>query len=473
VASKWQLGLNEVLAATGARCAYPGAVNFTGVGTDSRRDLTGQLFVALVGERFDAHDFIKSAVDQGAAGLLVHKSTPETDAVAAKIPVIETQDTLSALQSLARYWRRKHKFKVVGITGSNGKTSTKEFAKTVIASQFRTHASEGSFNNHWGVPMSLLAAPPGTEVVIQEMGMNHSGEITRLCEIAEPDIVVVTMVGRAHIGELGSQEAIAGAKEEIYKASPNAVQVFNLDNQWTIPMFERGRKALPRNKVFSFSGFRPEADVQMRAERMLDFRLEVTGQIKGVEGRAIVPVIGRHNVVNLMAASALGLALGIPPKNIWAGLAKCRPAWGRNQLVHLQNGMPVVFDGYNANPESMAALIKNLLEMDVAGKKIMVLGEMKELGHESARAHRELGEMVARSGVDLVWFMGPSMANFEAGLKAEKFEKSYFVSDTYEEKVARKLASMLNPTDIAVVKGSRSMEMEKVLQAWNPVDFEV
>lgn len=473
MAGKWQLSLKEVLIATGGECPFDGAVTFSGVGTDSRRSLAGQLFVALVGDRFDAHGFIQSAVDQDAAGILVHKSTPEIAAAAAKIPVIRTPDTLQALQALARFWRRKNKFKVIGITGSNGKTSTKEFANAIITPHFKTHASEGSFNNHWGVPMSLLAAEPDTEVVVQEMGMNHSGEITRLCEIAEPDVVVVTMVGRSHIGELGSQQAVAAAKEEIYLASPDAIQIFNLDNEHTIPMYERARKTLPKGRVLSFSAFRPEADVQMRAERMLDFRLEVTGHIRQVTGRAIVPVIGRHNVVNLMAASCLGLALGISPKSIWLNMTKCKGAWGRNQLVHLQNGMPVVFDGYNANPESMAALIKNLLEMDVSGKKVMILGEMKELGHEAARAHRELGEMVARAGVDVVWFMGPHKGDFESGLKSEKFTKSYFISDAYEENVARQVVAMLNPTDIAVVKGSRSMEMEKVLQAWDPVDFEV
>lgn len=468
----WQLKLSEVVSATKGRSEFSGDVVFTGIGTDTRKDLNGQLFIALVGDHFDAHEFVHTAVERGAAGLLVHQDLKNPE-LKKRLPVIQVSDTLMGLQNLGQYWRRKWPMKVVGITGSNGKTSTKGFTKTLLSSQYRVHASEGSLNNHWGVPMSLLGAAPDTEVVVQEMGMNHAGELTRLSEIAQPDLVLVTMVGQAHIGELGTQEAVANAKEELYLQSPHALQIFNLDNEWTMAMYERAKARLSPERIFTFSSFRPEAHVQMRVERMADFRLQVTGSIHGVEGVAHVPVIGRHNVVNFMAAATVGVALGVPPKALWSALSQCRGAWGRNQLVHLKNGAPVVFDGYNANPESMAALIKNLFEMEVTGKKFVVLGEMGELGHESARAHHELGALVARSGVDLVWFMGPHRADFEAGLKADGFSKTYFVSDTYEESVARQVGSMLNPTDIAVVKGSRAMKMERVLQQWSPVDFEV
>jgi UDP-N-acetylmuramoyl-tripeptide--D-alanyl-D-alanine ligase len=469
--SEWKLSLKEVLKATSGKSTFSGDVIFTGIATDSRKALTGQLFLALVGDRFDAHQFLSSAIQQGTAGVLVHKTMPELEAVAKKIPVIQVADTLKALQSLGHYWRQRWKYKVIGISGSNGKTSTKEFTRTLLEGHFRCFASQGSFNNHWGVPMSLLAAQPDTEVIVQEMGMNHAGELARLVEIAEPDVVLCTMVGRAHIGELGSQAAVAAAKEELYLRSPQAKQIFNLDNEWTLPMFERAQKHLPPGQVITFSSFNRDADVQMRAESIAGFRLEVSGQIDGVEGMANVPVIGRHNIVNLMAAASIGLAMGIAPRTLWQDLPRCRGAWGRNQLVHLKNGTAVLFDGYNANPESMAALLKNLFEMDVKGKKVAVLGAMMELGHEASRAHRELGELVARSNVDLVWFMGPNKADFEAGLKGEKFSKTYFISDSYEESVAREVGSVLNPFDVAVVKGSRAMEMEKVLLHWQPVDF--
>ncbi len=466
---KWSLKLSEVLQAVGGRSGFAGELAFSGVGTDTRKSLEGQLFIALKGDNFDAHDFLAQAVQAGASGILIHRR-PEGWTAPSSVAVIEVGDTLTALQDLARAWRRRCQFKVVGITGSNGKTSTKEFARAVLETEFRVHATKNSFNNHWGVPLSLLAASPDTQVVLQEMGMNHRGELSKLVQIAEPDLVLVTMVGRSHIGELGSQEAVAEAKEEIYLGAPHAVQIFNLDNHWTIPMLQRARVAKTARQILTFSSFR-EADVQLRAAGMSDFSLEVTGKIGGEAGQARVPVVGRHNVVNLMAAASIATALGVKPSAIWAGLTRCRGAWGRNQVVRLSSGAKVLFDGYNANPESMTALIKNLYEIDVPGQKVVVLGEMMELGHESAQAHREIGELVARSGVDVVWFMGPHRADFEAGIKAEGFSKTLFISDGYEESLARKVGSMLNPSDIAVVKGSRAMKMERVLQHWHPLDF--
>lgn len=462
--------LDEVLAATKGACLQSHKREFSGVGTDSRQELNGQLFFALLGEKFDAHEFVKQAADNGAAGVVVHCSTPAIEALKSILTVILVKDTLKALQDLAYHWRVKNKFKVVGITGSNGKTTTKEFTHTIVARHFRTSASKGSFNNHWGVPLSLLNAAPDTQVVVQEMGMNHSGELTRLVQIAVPDIVVVTMVGQSHIGELGSKEKIAQAKEEIYLGSKDAIKIFNLDNEWTINMYERAKKTHPKDKIITFSAFR-SADVSLRVTKMNDFRLQINGQIKGVTGEAQVQVIGRHNVVNLMASAAIGVALNIKPEDLWQDLGFCQGTWGRNQLVHLQNGAHVLFDGYNANPESMAALLKNLWELEVVGKKIVILGEMFELGKGAAQAHRELAELVARSNIDLVWFFGEHARDFEAGLKAENFAKTYYISNTYEEKLAQQIGSMIHPSDIAVIKGSRAMRMEQVLQQWQPVDF--
>ncbi|MGE0762614.1 MAG: UDP-N-acetylmuramoyl-tripeptide--D-alanyl-D-alanine ligase [Bdellovibrionales bacterium] len=471
---KWQLSLADALSGTGGQTDFGGsvsAVHFSGIGTDTRKSLAGQLFVALKGDRFDAHDFLPAAIEAGASGLLVHQDIKHLK-VPAAVVVIRVSDTLHALQSLAHAWRRRCGFKVVGITGSNGKTSTKEFTRTILENHFKVHASQGSFNNHWGVPISLLAASPEDEVVVQEMGMNHSGELTELTRIAQPDISVVTMVGRSHIGEVGSQEAVADAKEELYLTAPQAIQIFNLDNHWTIPMLQRARQRRQAKRIMTFSSFR-EADVQMRVERLADFALEISGKIGGREGRATVSVVGRHNVVNLMAAASIAYALGMKAEEIWREMPRCRGAWGRNQVVDLKSGAKVLFDGYNANPESMTALLKNLFEIEVSGQKVVVLGEMMELGHESAKAHREIGELVARSGFDVVWFMGPHKADFQAGMEAEGFSKTFFVSDGYEESLARKVGSMLNPSDIAVVKGSRAMKMEQVLQQWQPINFTV
>lgn len=463
----WSLTLDELLKATSGKAISRHASSFNGVGTDTRQDLTGQIFIALKGENHDAHSFLQQAVEKGAAALLVHQETADLKSISDKISVIKVEDTLRALQKLAQYWRRRNHFNVVGISGSNGKTTTKEFAQAIISPSMRVHASKGSFNNHWGVPISILGAKEGTQLIIQEMGMNHGGELTELCHIAEPRYVVVTMVGQSHIGELGSQEAVAKAKEEMYVSCPQAVAIFNGDNQFTLEMLQRFRKNSPNSKVLMFSQFNRMADVYLRAETMSIDGMTISGVIGGVEGKAAVQVIGRQNVINISAACCIALAVGLRPEQIWPHISECKTTWGRNQVVQLKGGAKVLFDAYNANPESMAALVRNILEWNNSGgKKVGVFGEMLELGADSAHLHKELGEMVGSSDFDLVWFMGAHKADFEAGLKASSFSKTHFVSDTYEQTLAIKIASMLNPQDMVVVKGSRGMKLERVLEAW-------
>ncbi len=467
----------QVIEATGGKLISQAAsqdLSFGAVSTDTRRPLKGQLFVALKGNQFDAHDFLTQALDQGATGIMVHldqialrqKVGEENwQKYSSRCAFIQVADTLRALQDLAYYWRKGSQFKVVAISGSNGKTTTKEYLGQLLEGDLRVHVSPASFNNHWGVPISLLQAKSNCEWVVQEMGMNHQGELTRLCEIAEPDVAVVTMVGQAHIGELGGQEQVAAAKEELYLASPQALHIFNLDNEWTSAMHarakEKGSKAL-----MTFSGFNASADVCLRAEQMSLAELEVSGHIAGVEGKARVPVCGRQNVVNLMAASAAALAVGMAPERIWAKLPQCQGSWGRSQLVRLAKGTQVLFDAYNANPESMKALLNNLYEMPVKGRRVAVLGEMFELGEAASRLHFELGQAAGLYGLDELWFMGPHWRDFEAGLRSSGFSKNAVLSEAYEQSLALKLGSVLNPEDVAIIKGSRAMKMERVLEDW-------
>jgi UDP-N-acetylmuramoyl-tripeptide--D-alanyl-D-alanine ligase len=368
----WILSAEEVVKATGARVSRPVEEGFCfdGVGTDTRKSLHGKLFIALKGDNFDAHEFLSEAQKAGAKAALVHRRPEGLDP---SFPLFEVDDSLIALQALATYWRLKHKFLVLGVTGSNGKTTTKEFAKAVIGSKKRTYASQGSFNNHWGVPISLLSADPDCEVVVQEMGMNHKGEIAALCAIARPDVVLCTMVGTSHIGELGSQRGVAEAKEEIYIHSPQASYIFNCDNEFTRAMYDKYKNH--KVGVRTFSSFNEDADVHLRADRFDLNGLHLVGHIGGEKGEAQVKSFGRQNVVNLMAASSLALAAGLKPKDIWAALPLCAGAWGRNQWLEHDSGARVLFDAYNANPESMSALLKNLYElMDVPGRRILILG---------------------------------------------------------------------------------------------------
>lgn len=462
--------IEQVVQATGGEILQRGAEKFVGVGTDSRRDLTGQIFVALKGETFDGHQFLEAAVKAGALALIVHQdqNLPSTSS---SVTIVRVKDTLEALQDLASNWRSRIQAKVVAISGSNGKTTTKEFSQAILSQKFKMAVSPNSFNNHWGVPISLLSVGPDVEVAVLEMGMNHSGELRRLCEIARPDVALITMVGRAHIGELGSQQAIVAAKEELYQSTATC-QIFNLDNEHTIAMHERARTNAQVKRILTFSSFRSGVDVSLRVTQMELGSITVTGHIGGVEGQAVVPVFGRHNISNLMAASAVALAASMKPEEIWPSLAKCHSHWGRNQMVNLKSGAVVLFDAYNANPESMAMLMRNFFEVPAKGKKVAVIGEMLELGAEAENLHRELGELVGKTDLDLVWFIGSKGAAFKLGLEQAGFKKTSYFSDGYEQTLAKKIASVLNPDDIVVIKGSRGMRLERVLEAWDPVNFE-
>jgi UDP-N-acetylmuramoyl-tripeptide--D-alanyl-D-alanine ligase len=471
---KWDLKLDEILKVTGGQLLSQHETAWNGVGTDTRADLSGKLFIPLRGERFDAHDFICAAFDKGAKGALFDRSFPEMERLKAQMTLIGVTDTLKSLQSLGLYWRRKNKAKIVAITGSSGKTTTKEFAASILQKKYKTHFSQGSYNNHWGVPITLLGIRPEHEVVVVEMGMNHSGEISELCRIAEPDITMVTNVGSAHIGELGSQEAVAEAKWEIYRTCPDSIQIYNLANSFTRKMHESAAMSVEkdskeRKKIFTYSGY---GDVDLNVVEVgLDF-IRVNGHIGDEKGEVRIPIFGRHNVENAMAAAALALSLDMEPNAIWQALAGLKTSWGRNQLVRLQSGTRVLFDGYNANPESMAALLRNFSEVSCEGNKILVLGEMLELGMDSPRFHEELGRRAGNVGASTIWFMGPHQVDFERGVGLSSFTKNLILSDGYKVDLASKLGSVLNESDIVALKGSRGMRLEQVLRVWNPVDFD-
>lgn len=464
------ISLNDLLTATGGKALSTKATSFTGIGTDTRVNLTDQLFVALRGDQYDAHQFLPAAVARGAAALLVHEE-PSAD-IKNQTTVVLVKDTLKALQQLANFERKKSKALIVGITGSNGKTTSKEFTAALVSAKRKVHYSKGSFNNHWGVPLTLLAEPAGTEVSIVEMGMNHAGELTELCHIAEPDVVVCSTVGAAHVEFFGTVEKIAEAKEEIYKASPaDAIRIFNLDNPYTKKMHEHSIKTQKSKRVITFSASGEKADVQLKIEELSMSSLKISGTIAGEKGEAKVAVFGSQNLVNLMVAASIGLAVGMSPKEIWAALPACKTNWGRNQLVHTRKGAEILFDGYNANPDSMRALLENVALIKNSGKKVGVFGEMLELGSLSAELHQALGEKVGRAGFDVVWFYGPDADAFMSGIQKSGFHKNIMISKSYEESLATQIASVLDKDDIALVKGSRGMKLERFVMACDPVDF--
>jgi UDP-N-acetylmuramoyl-tripeptide--D-alanyl-D-alanine ligase len=425
--------LNDILKAVSGTLISQRVTQFKGLGTDTRCDLTGNLFFALRGDQFDAHNFLSKAFTQGAAGVIVDREGALTDDIRARGTVILVSDTLKALQDFAKWHRSQMSVKIVGITGSAGKTSTKEFLATILEKQKRpTYYSKGSFNNHWGVPISLLGIEPSHEIALIEMGMNRAGELTSLVQISDPDIVMCTMVGQAHIEHFSTVERIAQAKEEIYLAAkPSATRIYNLDNPWTLKMYEKAEELWPTSPRVVFSGggiassegaepnssegAKPNSsegakrenlgDISLQVESMTLDGLIVYGRIGGVESRVKTKVFGRQNCVNLMAAAAGALACGVPPEKVWEGLSECHTVWGRNQLLQTQEQVSILFDAYNANPESMLALFDNISHLNLPARRIGVLGQMLEMGAASKALHEKLGEQAAQAGFDEVFFL--------------------------------------------------------------------
>lgn len=472
-----KMNLQQVLEATQGTLVSEMQTQFFSIGTDTRKDLTGALFIALKGEQFDAHQFLTKAADQKAAALLVHEVNEQVEELKNKCTIILVEDTLKALQNLGHWARKRHPAKFLAMTGSNGKTSTKEFAAAIISSVKRTHFNQGSFNNHWGVPMTLLQTADDAEVALIEMGMNHSGELTELVKIAEPDVVVCTMVGKAHIEHFGTIDSIAEAKSEIYEASSaEVVRIYNLDNPWTAKMYGyaqilMSQGALSAKKIFTFSSQNPIANVYLKIESLTMSQMTIVGKIQDIEGRATVNVFGMQNLTNLQAAATLALTAGLTPEQIWKGLSFCKTNWGRNQLVHLKSGAQLIFDAYNANPDSMKALIDNIPLLSQDSRKIGIFGEMLEMGPQSPELHRDLGLWVGQAGFEQVYFIGAQDAAFKEGLQLANFKGFKSIEKKFDEKVAQDLGAQLKKTDVVLVKGSRGMKLERFVQFCEPLDF--
>ncbi|WP_374033948.1 UDP-N-acetylmuramoyl-tripeptide--D-alanyl-D-alanine ligase [Bdellovibrio bacteriovorus] len=466
------MDLQTIVKVTGAKILSQKETHFSGIGTDTRAQLQGQLFIALKGEAFDAHNFLDKAVESGAAALMVHEENAQTEKLKDKTTILLVPDTLKSLQKLGNWARHESSARIVGITGSNGKTTTKEFTAALVGSAMDVHYNKGSFNNHWGVPFTLLQLPAKKDVAIIEMGMNHAGEITELVHIAEPDVVVCTMVGRAHMEFFGTIEKVAEAKEEIYEASGDqTVRIYNLDNTQTHNMYVKAREKFPKARILTFSSEDPRADVHLMISSMNMNEISIKGSIGGEAGAARVQVFGAQNLTNLMAAASVGLAVGMTPAQVWAGLPACKTNWGRNQLVHLKSGAQMIFDAYNANPDSMKALIDNMKLLTVPGRKVGVFGQMRELGSASAHLHEELGTWVGQAGFDKVYFIGDDAEAFAKGLNSTGYKNLALIEKDYKESSGQDLAGFLKAGDIAVVKASRGTKLERFVFPCEPLDF--
>ncbi|PZR73227.1 MAG: UDP-N-acetylmuramoyl-tripeptide--D-alanyl-D-alanine ligase [Chthoniobacterales bacterium] len=426
------------------------------ISTDSRTLQPGDLFVPLRGENFDGHKFVEQAVERGAIGAMVEVTwkgaTPKNFAL------IRVPDTLTGYQTLAAKYRRSLPLKVIAITGSNGKTSTKDFVAATLSNKFRVNKTEGNFNNHVGLPQTMLSANPDDEIAVWEIGMNHPGEIAALAKLAAPDAAIITNVGLAHIEFMGSREAIAKEKGALAEAlGPEGTLILNADDPHSEGIASRTQAKIIR------------AGIENGSVRATEVRQSATGsEFTIMEGahrcRAQLPVPGLHMVQNALLAVAAGRAFGLSLEECAAGLASTPLTKARLQIKEI-NGIQFIDDSYNANPDSMKAALRTLIELDADGRRIAVLGEMGELGDESERGHREVGEAAAELGVDELIAVGVTGAAIARAAKKAGLENSVAV-DAPEE-AAELLAHGVAAGDLILVKGSRSARMERVLEAFS------
>jgi UDP-N-acetylmuramoyl-tripeptide--D-alanyl-D-alanine ligase len=430
-----------------------GNVSIDKISTDSRTLKRGELFVALRGENFDGHKFVEAAVKTGAAGAIVDLGWK------GKVPdnftVIRVEDTLQAYQTVAANYRKSLPLRVLAITGSNGKTSTKDFAAAVLGRRFRVTKTQGNFNNHVGLPRTMLEATSQDEVAVWEIGMNHPGEVAALAKIAAPNAAVITNIGIAHIEFMGSREAIAAEKGALAEAiGPQGSIILNADDP-----FSKNIAARTHAKVIfagTTAGTIRAGEITQSAHGS-DFTI-----LEGAHRcRAQLPVPGLHMVQNAMLAVAAGRVFGLSLEEAAAGLVAAPLAKARLQIRQI-GGVQFIDDSYNANPDSMKAALRTLVELDADGKRIAVLGEMRELGKESARGHREVGETAAELGVDQLIAIGDMGAAIAEAAQQAGLEKTAAVGSISE--AAEMLTEITAPGDLVLIKGSRAARTERVLE---------
>lgn len=424
---------------------------FKRVTTDTRTLAAGDLFVALKGERFDGHAYLAQAAANGAVGALV------SHAVDSPLPQVVVGDTLQALQAYATGWRAEFQTPVVAVTGSNGKTTTKQMLAAVCASRGPVLATQGNLNNHIGLPLTVLGLRAGHRTAVIEMGANHPGEIAALARIAQPDVAVVTQAGDAHLEGFGSRDGVARAKGELFAGlKPNGIAVINNDDAYAGLW-----KGLAGARAQITFGLTERADVcALNIEPYpLPTPTGMAFELRAADGRAPVklPLPGRHNVSNALAAAACAVALGMDVQTIAAGLSRMTPAMGRLSWVVTPEGARLLDDTYNANPTSLHAGLEVLVQS--RGRRILVLGDMGELGPDSERLHREAGVDARALGVEAVFTVG-----VRSRAAADGFGRDARHFDDAAALVSA-LKPLLDPHTAVLVKGSRSSRMERVVAA--------
>ena len=439
------------------------------ISIDSRTLTPGDLFFAIIGANFDGHNFIIEAFNKGAVGVVICKGAStllQNEQIDKNKIIIEVKDTLSALQDWSKHYKDKFKTFNICVTGSNGKTTTKEIIAHILSQEFPLLKTSGNYNNEIGIPLTLLQLDKSHKLLVAEMGMRGLGEIKILTNFIPPDLAVITNVGEAHIGLLGSKNNIFKAKTELLQSlDKEGITILNRDD----PYFFKMSKIVKDKKLYTF-GIENKSDimacnVRMESDKGMRFTLEVQN---GKSREIYFPLLGRHNIYNALAAAAAAFALGIELDLIEKGLSSFKPLDLHMQFSNFYNGIKIINDSYNASPLSVKSALETLAEVAQKNRKIAILGDMLELGEKADFYHREIGKEVAKLSIDTLITVGQGGKIIAQSSKEEGMaEERIFSFEKNEKKnLSKKLLSLTKPGDFILLKGSREMKMEDILEFW-------
>ena len=449
------LSLDEIIKAFGGQIISGDRdTKIKGISTDSRTVKPGDLFFALKGERCDGHRYVTHAMNTGAVGAVISNEF-NIEPAHKNFPVIRVKDTTTALGDLARYYRQKLNTTIIGITGSNGKTTTKEMTYHLLSHFGPTAQSQRSFNNFIGVPVTIFEIEHRHRYGVLEMGTNAPGEIRRLSEIGAPDVAVIVNISKTHLEGLKSIEGVAQAKAEILEnLSKGGVFVYNADNPWCAKIAR-----CFKGKTVGF-GFSSQAHI-----KCTDVKKKGKGYVFELNGHLKIPLPlpGYHNIANCLASFAICKALGHDVCSVKDAFSSFKLPSMRIEHQRIGN-ITIINDAYNANPESVRAALQYLSEIDAAGRKVFVCGDMLELGNESAQLHKEIGETVSHLNIDLLWTVGKYASEIAKAAKSSGTPERQVISFQDVSEITATEINELRENDIVLVKGSRGMHMENIIE---------
>lgn len=451
-----QMKLTEIAHALHIEMQGLTETTITQVVFDSRQAQPGSLFVPLVAAR-DGHDFVAAAFENGASATLWQKDHPLPAGAYNYLPVT---DTLEALQQLSHYYLKKINPMVVAITGSNGKTTTKDMTAAILAEKYQVVKTQANHNNEIGVPITILSMEQSTEVLVVEMGMDHAGELAALSSLVDPDIAVITMIGEAHIEFFGTRAKIADAKMEITQfLKPTGTFIYNGDE----PLLRQRAQSLTQEKLT----FGRQSSNDLRASQIVPTKEQTTFMTnKWPQQQFLIPMLGDYNVDNALAALSVGVRLGVELPKMQQALAQFQPTKNRTQWLKAANGAQILSDVYNANPTAMIDVIKNFSRVPTAGRRLLVLGDMLELGEQAADMHAQVAQAINPDQIAAVYLYGDLMKSLQAALK-QSLPVYYYQLGQMDLLIAT-LKEDLKADDMVLLKASNGLHLDQVLAALVP-----